>query len=323
MANLLAGRYKEVKDYKILQFVAIYYYMGLVKLPAKKDYWRQGGDWPAHGITVSMSRDCFQYIWWYFHVSYNGDDMTSNNAGEEDNVDEIFDDFWGMEMDGYKRDDQDNSNEDGMEEDIDVGGTDIPDRASEIFANGTDDNENDVANDDEVQSWYHKVEDFLDHVNKTSQKLVNKSSDFLSLNEMMKLFKGWSTQTHMMKNKPIKKGFKFWANSCSETGFVYRFVPSGKMEGEKIYDVVNNMVDALSGMDEHKEDEDTNYVFAMDNYFTLRKEIGENGLQGKGVGVVGTTRFCAGWPPKEFQVVKDDCFNTVYYCDNKEGFRIF
>ncbi len=249
--------------------------------------------------------------------------MTSNNAGEEDNVDEIVDDFGGMEMDGYKRDDQDNSNKDGMEEDEDVGGTDIPDCASETFANRTNDNENDVANDDEVQSWYHKVEDFLDHVNKMSQKLVNKLRDFLSLDKMMKLFKGWSSQMHMMKNKPIKKGFKFWVVSCPETSFVYRFVPSGMMEGEKIYNVVNNMADALPGMDERKEDEYTNYVFAMDNYFTLRKEIGENGLQGKGVGVVGTARFCAGWPPKEFQAVKDDRFNTVYYCDNKEGFLIY
>ncbi len=72
------------------------------------------------------------------------------------------------------------------------------------------------------------------------------------------------------------------------------------MEGEKIYDVVNDVAYALTRMDTRVGDEDTNYVFAMDNYFSLRKAIGENGLQGKGVGVVGTARFCAGWPPKEF-----------------------
>lgn len=67
----------------------------------------------------------------YFHVSYIGDD-TSNNAIEEDNVDEIFDDFLGMEMDWYKRDNQDNSNEDGMEKNADIGGNDILDRALAI-----------------------------------------------------------------------------------------------------------------------------------------------------------------------------------------------
>ncbi len=36
-ANVPPNCYKEMKDYKILQFIAIYYYMGLVKLLAKKD----------------------------------------------------------------------------------------------------------------------------------------------------------------------------------------------------------------------------------------------------------------------------------------------
>ncbi len=160
-------------------------------------------------------------------------------------------------MEGYQRDDEDDSNEDGMEEDVDVGGTDIPDQASATFANGTDDDDNDGADNDDVQSWYHKVEDFLDHVNKTSQKLVKKLSDFLSINKMMKLFKGWSSQTLMMKNKPIKKGFKFWAVSCPVTGFVYCFIPSGKLKGEKIHDMVNDMADALPGMDTCADDDDT------------------------------------------------------------------
>ncbi len=34
-------------------------------------------------------------------------------------------------------------------------------------------------------------------------------------------------------------------------------------------------------------------------------------------------RFCAGWPPKEFQAIQDNCFITMHYCDDEEGYRIF
>ncbi len=155
--------------------------------------------------VFGLDIDCFPYIWRYFHVLYEANKQTTTNAADKDSADELFNDFWGMDMEGYQRDDEDDSNEDGMEEDVDVGGTDIPDQASAKFANGTDDNNNDVADDNDVQSWYHKVQEFLDHVNKTSQNLVKKLSDFLSVNKMMKLFKGRSSQTHMIKNKPIKK----------------------------------------------------------------------------------------------------------------------
>ncbi len=81
-----------------------------------------------------------------------------------------------------------------------------------------------------------------------------------------------------MKQKPIKRGFKFWACSYPVTGFVYSFVQSGRMEKEQIFDIVMNMVTSLPGMDKQQEAEDTNYVFVMDNYFTLPKVVGQTEL---------------------------------------------
>ena len=83
------------------------------------------------------------------------------------------------------------------------------------------------------------------------------------------------------------------------------------------------MADSLPGMDTREDTEDTNYVLVMDNYFTLSRAIGERGLRGKGVGVVGTARARPGWPCSEFKNVTDACFNSLYYCDDEEGFRIF
>ncbi len=96
-------------------------------------------------------------------------------------------------------------------------------------------------------------------------------SDFLSIDKMMKLFKGWSSQTHMMKNKPIKEGFKVWTVSCLVNGFIYQFIPSRKLEGEKTYDVVNDTVDALPWIDVHEEDEDTNIFFVINYHFPCKR----------------------------------------------------
>ncbi len=57
--NVPSHKFKLVKNYDIIQIIAIYYHMGLVKLPAKEDYWKQGGVWPAHSFTDGMSQDCF------------------------------------------------------------------------------------------------------------------------------------------------------------------------------------------------------------------------------------------------------------------------
>ncbi len=135
--------------------------MGLVKLPAKKDYWRQGGVWSTHGVISGMPRDWFHYIWWYFHVSNEEAETTNNTKDEEDNIDKMFDVFAGLEMEGYKRDDQVNHNKDGIEEGANAWGIDNPDWISHTFANGTDEiNNNDIADDDNMQTGYHKGEKF-------------------------------------------------------------------------------------------------------------------------------------------------------------------
>lgn len=41
--RLPADKFVEVKRPDILRFSAIYYYMGVVRLPDKRDYWRQDG----------------------------------------------------------------------------------------------------------------------------------------------------------------------------------------------------------------------------------------------------------------------------------------
>ncbi len=135
-----------------------------------------------------------------------------------------------------------------------------------------------LSNDTEVQTWFNKIDNFVEHVNTVLKGLLDKLSDFLSLDEIVKVFKGCSSQTHMMKNTSIKKCFKFLAISCLVSRFVYRFVPSGRLEKDKIYDVVNNMEDEFLRMDTREDKEETNYVLVLANYFTLARAIGERVL---------------------------------------------
>ena len=40
------------------------------------------------------------------------------------------------------------------------------------------------------------------------------------------------------------------------------------------------------------------------------------------VAIVGTARAKRGWPPKEIKRIKDDCFNTLYWQNDKDNYTI-
>ncbi len=63
-----------------------------------------------------------------------------------------------------------------MEEGVECTADDIPDQATEAFTDTNDVGGDDEypSNDAEVQTWFHKVENFLDHVNTVSKGLVDK-----------------------------------------------------------------------------------------------------------------------------------------------------
>jgi hypothetical protein len=71
--------------------------------------------------------------------------------------------------------------------------------------NGVDDEDESVTGNDEEppiaiaaanKPWFHKVECVINHVNKVSQALCRHPGATLSIDEMMKLFKGRSFQTY-------------------------------------------------------------------------------------------------------------------------------
>ncbi len=90
-----------------------------------------------------------------------------------------------------------------------------------------------------VEVWYEKVSEWIDFVNQQAQDIVNELSNLLSINEMIKLFKGCHSQTH----------------------------------------IVMDIVKSLLGMYEQEKTKEKNFVFVMNNYFPLPKVVDEMGLQ--------------------------------------------
>ena len=60
--------FKRVTNNKTLAFLAMYYYMGLVKCSSRADYWKKSINWPHHPPTDEISRDRFDFVWRHIHL---------------------------------------------------------------------------------------------------------------------------------------------------------------------------------------------------------------------------------------------------------------
>jgi hypothetical protein len=151
--------------------------MGVIRLPSKEDYFESTDDeefWPKHP-AIKLSFSMFRYMWRNFHMTYHRD---HSNEGDIDRDEDINEDF---------------------EEDDDAPVEE--DDAPEAQLAGID---------PATQPWFHKVREFMDHVNNVSKKCCKDPGFALSIDKMMKRFKGRSKQTYIMKHKPISEGYKFY-----------------------------------------------------------------------------------------------------------------
>ena len=82
----------EIKPSDICHFLAMYYYMGVVRLPAKIDYWKTDHTfWPLHPPAQNIPRDKFLYIWRYLHLTGaapDADEVLDVNDDDDDDDDD-------------------------------------------------------------------------------------------------------------------------------------------------------------------------------------------------------------------------------------------
>ena len=171
-----------------------------------------------------------EYIFQNLHVTSIEEDGDNNNDEEVSDDDSSAEEDESITRDMQEQEELDGENDDSSDEE----------------------EEDDLFEEEEAKKWYLKVEPFLNHVNEVSQKYCLNPGFCVSIDKQMKKFKGRSSQTVRMKNKPIKEGFKFFALCDATTGFVYAFKPSGRLEENKITAMVIALTKSLPDCDKKK-----------------------------------------------------------------------
>ena len=134
------------------------------------------------------------------------------------------------------RDIDDNSDSHNEEEDEEE--TDIKDNNNDngsIDYDTVDDNDN-----DEEAAWYNIALLMLDCTQKFLPTYCVHPGFAISMDEMMKLFKGHSNMTHIMKCKPVLQCYKFYVMCCAQSSYCFLFFPDGLYDKKKrmIYKLV-------------------------------------------------------------------------------------
>jgi Transposase IS4 len=279
-----------ITDDEIFRFLAVYYYMGVVRLPARRDYWKCDHFSPFHNLPQLFERRRFDYIWRNLCLSADGHDAEDEGDLDSDDDDDLV---------GH---DSDNKTDDDYHEYDDVDGgiirRDQRDRGPDSEAEEADEAAPGPAH------WHVGVETIIDHVNKASQLVCNHPGFACSISE----------QTVRMKGSPIQEGHKVFALCDASTGFVYNFEPNGRLAAGSIHDNVVSLAGSLPRRNQLK------YVVAMNSFFTRPRAIAS--LREMGVAVVGTARAKRGWPPPEIKAIDDARFNTLYLLHDTMNFLI-
>lgn len=276
-SRLHPQRLRYVSRMHLLRFISTIMYMGVVRLPSKDDYFIYDDDesfWPKHK-TILLTNSMFNYLWRNFHTSFVQDDSADEIIAELD--------------EGYDYVEEQEESPEPEEEELEP--VVVP-----------------------IGKWYEKVEGFLNHINKVSKLICRRPGSHLAIDEMMKKFKGRSSQTHRMAKKPIKEGYKFYALCDSSSGFIYEFFPDGRMEKNTIAGSVGKLIDCIPRRNELQ------YVVTMDNFFTTPRVMVES--RQKNVGVIGTARNRRGWPDPEYRNIGDDRFNSLYVWHHQDNYLV-
>ena len=308
----------------IYHLLAMLYYFGICRLPTKPDYWSTDPYMPKHPLAheLGMTRDRFAFLWRHFHVY-----IPDNTYDDDDNVD------------GGDDEEDEELVEQGLE------------RVQREQEEELVDDESQEDNEETTKVWFEKIQHLVDHVREVSYSLIHILGTFLSLDEMMIRFMGRSLQTHRIKNKPIKEGYKFFVLSTTK-GFIVNFTPDGRTAEKKkeqeytagslgkiesmilfVVEIINRIktkqkeriskYNRASRRNNNSEQFDETvmkqFCIAMDNYFTLPGVIAK--LREMGIGIVGTARFRRNWPPKKLKEVKPELanFNDFYHLADDNG----
>ena len=203
---------KNVSKKKMLNFLGVYQYMGLVNLLAKEDYFVNDVNWPNHPLLSGLSHDWFKYMFCNFHLT-------------ETDVLDIEQPL------------------------IDIDNSDLraKEEVQEDKASGDKLDDCNIERDmDEV--WYVKAKKMLDQLLEISEKICFHPSFALAIDKMMKSFKERSPQTFRIRTSQSKKDISF-SICCTLTGFVCDIILDGQLEKSTIAGNILALTESLPNRD--------------------------------------------------------------------------
>ena len=84
-SHLPPARQRVITRMDILRFLSAVSYMGVVRLPAKADYFAKDNDVFPHNHAITINQTVFDYLWRNFHTSYKaGSGVLDQEIGDDD-----------------------------------------------------------------------------------------------------------------------------------------------------------------------------------------------------------------------------------------------
>eukprot|EP00171_Calliarthron_tuberculosum_P022483 IDg22483t1 len=207
LASTPKKRQRDVTRSEICLFIAVMYYMVIVRLPSKDDYWSTEGIILSHPLLNSLPHARFKYIWRNLHL-----------MGPSTGVETVYaDDTDVEEAEPHMRCFFSSKTIDNSSARLDASLSRIVPREEpeSPLSDDSDDDGDDEQTVEEVdedaeysETWFEKVRVLIDHVQETSMKLLLRPSLAVCIDEMMIKFEGRCAETHRMKSKPIDERYK-------------------------------------------------------------------------------------------------------------------
>ena len=155
--------------------------------------------------------------------------------------------------------------------------------------------------------FFNKVEPLFESIVKTSKRLWTPCQN-LSVDEMMVMNYGRSSETVRMRNKPIGSGFKIWA--ICDAGYMFYAFPHSNRDPWRHCGYYKTKLSHASAVVARLTDElprqrqgsslSRMYAIFMDNYFSTPRLF--RLLRDRDIGAAGTVRSNAGGFPKSLAI---------------------
>jgi Transposase IS4 len=155
-SRLTFKKLKEIDKADVLRFIAALYYMGVVRMPSKFDYFFTGyvksdvpDVWPLHSSGVKINKTMFIYLWRNFHMHKKPNTYSSPDGEFPAPPDErhVYEDS------SSSADEETLPRREVVEEEDDASAGNNP-------SDGEDEEEDDDEEEEDptIQRWFHKVE---------------------------------------------------------------------------------------------------------------------------------------------------------------------